>query len=147
MSLEERKWVVNHPHAHFFNKASNHADILDEHKTQTNLIEMIVDLLKKNHIIYFTAINSDHHDDSALGLHCHHNGYAFDCWPMKSDKSGDYFDVDSSGFLSFLHDASTDVNYYQIGLTPDCYTPAAIAVSGNNVYMDDGASHIHLGIV
>jgi len=147
MSLETRQWVVNHPHAHFFNKAPNHADILNENKTQTNLIEMIVNLLNKNHIIYFTAINSDHHDDSSKGLHSHHNGYAFDCWPMRTDKPEDYFDVDSEGFLKFLHDASTHMYYYQIGLTPDCHTKAAIAVSGNNCFEDDGASHIHIGVV
>ena len=132
MSIEMRQWVVNHPHTHFFHEASNHADILNENKTKKNLITMIAYLLNKNHIIYFTAINSDHHDDSALGLHSHHNGFAFDCWPMRTDKPEDYFDADEAGFLSFLRDASTSVYYYQIGLTPDCHTKAAIAVSGTN---------------
>ena len=147
MSLETREWVVNHPHTHFSDEASDHSDLLDNTITQTNLIAMIVNLLNKGHIIYFTAIKSDHHNDSALGLNCHFNGYCIDCWPMASDEPDDYYDVTDNGFLIFLADASSDPYYYQIGLTPDCFTPEAIAVSGSNVYMDDGASHVHIGVI
>jgi hypothetical protein len=147
MSMEMREWVVNHPHTHFSDEISDHADLLDPTITQTNLIAMIVNLLNLNHIIYFTAIKSDHSDDGYLGLNCHYNGYCIDCWPMVTDAPGDYYNVSDLGFLSFLQDASNDPHYYQIGLTPDCYNSETTAVAGDNVYLDDGASHVHIGVI
>jgi hypothetical protein len=147
MSLQARQWVVNHPHTHFSSPTSQHADLLNESATKTELIQLLTDLLNKGHIIYFTAIKSDHHDDSGLGLHCHYNGYAVDCWPMKSDIPADWLDASDPKFLEFLKDIGIDTEHYQTGLAGSAYTHEAVTAAGHGVFQDDGGDHVHCGVI
>lgn len=145
MSIALRKWVANHPHL-FFQNPSQKADLLDEKKTQSVTIALLQDLLNKQHYIELTAVKTDHHDDSGLGLHCHFNGYCFDGWFLNTPKAGDYAAVDSAVMIAGLHDAGADDHKYQIGETPDAYTHAEIVAAGTvGVFKDGGGSHIHFG--
>lgn len=146
MSQEARDAIVASPNT-IFQHSSQRSDLLDQNVTNTNLIELVGDLLAKGHIIEFTAIKSDHHDDSALGRHCHFNGFCIDCWPLASLTPGDYLSIGDPRCLAFLHDAGIDPVHYQTGLTPDAYTHDAITAAGSGVFEDDGGSHIHLGVV
>ena len=146
MSVEARKALIEHKHLFWSNKGSQQGDISDETKTKTNLIELLTDLLAKGHIIFITCVNSDHHDDTNLGLHCHHNGYAFDCWPQNSVSPGDFCNADDPKMLKFLEDAAIDPIWYQTGLAGSAYTHADVVAAGRGVFADDGADHIHLGV-
>lgn len=144
MSIEARQALVNSPNT-FFQAQSQRDDLLDPNKTQTDLIALLTDLVAKGHIIEFTAIKSDHHDDSGLGLHCHFNGYCADCWPLASARAGDYLDSSDSRFVQFCHDAGFDPYEYQEGLAGSAWTHDAIVAAGSGVFHDDGGDHVHLG--
>jgi len=142
MSLEARHALVNSPNT-IFQHDSQRADLLDPSKTNTNLIQLLTDLVAKNHIIEFTAIRSDHHDDSYLGKHCHAYGDAVDCWPLRSTTPGDY--KDASDLAGFCHDAAIDPAEYQEGLGGSASTHANAVACGRGFFQDNGADHIHLG--
>lgn len=144
MSLEARRALVNSPHT-IFQALSQRADLLDQNVTQTGLIALLSDLVAKGHIIEFTAVKSDHHNDSGLGLHCHFNGYCADCWPLASATPGDYLDANDPRFTAFCHDAGIDLNEYQEGLAGSAYTHANVTAAGSGVFQDDGGDHVHLG--
>jgi hypothetical protein len=144
MSIEARRALVNHPHT-FFQAQSQRDDLLDPSITQTGLIALLTDLVNKGHIIEFTAVKSDHHNDSGLGLHCHWNGYCADCWPLASAKAGDYLEAGDPRFTKFCHDAGFDPYEYQEGLAGSAYTHANVIAAGSGVFRDNGGDHIHLG--
>ena len=144
MSLEARQGLVDHPHT-FFQAQSQRDDLLDPNKTQTGLIALLLDLVGKGHIIEFTAVRSDHHDDSGLGLHCHAYGYAADCWPLASATAGDYLDAGDARFQAFLKDAAASSWLYQIGLAGSAAIQVNFAAAGRSAFDDDGADHVHLG--
>ena len=79
MSLQARQDLVNKL---VFQRDSEKSDLMDPNMTQTTLIALLLDLVNKGHHIEITAIRTDHSDDSSLGLHCHHNGYCADLWPL-----------------------------------------------------------------
>lgn len=95
MSLQARQDLVNKL---VFQRDSEKSDLMDPNMTQTTLIALLLDLVNKGHHIEITAIRTDHSDDSSLGLHCHHNGYCADLWPLGSTAPGDYLDASNPYF-------------------------------------------------
>lgn len=141
---DTRKALLLHPHT-FFQSASQWQDLLDAGKTQTWLIALLTDIVNKGHIIEFTAVKSDHHNDSGLGTHCHFNGWCVDCWPLASATPGDYLDASDARFTKFCHDAGFDPHEYQEGLAGSAYTHDNVVAAGSGVFQDDGGDHVHLG--
>ena len=143
MSQQARQELVN---LLVFQSSTEKGDLLDPNRTQTQLIALLLDLAK-NHgwHIEVTAVRTDHHDDSSLGLHCHANGYAADCWPLASATPGNYLDAGDSRFQQFLKDAAASSWIFQIGLAGSAYTSANMGAAGQTAFKDDGADHVHLG--
>lgn len=144
MSIEAREALVASPNT-FFQADSQRSDLLDPAITQTYLIALLTALVEKDHILEFTAVKSDHHDDSALGEHCHFNGYCADLWPLASEKAGDYLDANDPRFQAFLRDVDASTWLYQVGLAGSAWTSENAVAAGGKVFHDDGADHIHLG--
>lgn len=144
MSIEARNRLVASPNT-FFQRVSQKVDLASVELTKTDLIALLLELIGKGHILEFTAIKSDHHDDSALGLHCHFNGYCADLWPLASRTAGDYLDADDPRFLVFLRDLALSQYLYQVGLAGTAWTSANAVASGGSVFHDDGEDHIHVG--
>lgn len=148
MSLAVRQWVVDHPHA-IFRSQSQRDDILDPTRTQTGLIALIVHLLERGHIIEFTAIRADHHDDSNLNpdppyVGTHAGGYAFDGWPLASPTEGDYLDAQDPRFIAYVRDAQSSPWHFQTGLAGSAYCKCDIAAAGPGLFEDSGGDHVHL---
>ncbi len=143
MSQEARHELVN---LLVFQRGTERGDLLDPNRTQTQLIALLLDLAKTHgwHI-EITAVRSDHHDDSGLGLHCHANGYAADCWPLKSATPQDYLDAGDPRFQKFLRDAAASSWTYQIGLAGTADTSTNMAAAGKTAFQDSGPDHVHLG--
>lgn len=144
MSMEARQALVDSPQT-VFQRQSQRDDLLNETFTNTDLIAFLSEIVAKGHVLLFTAIRSDHHDDSALGLHCHANGYCADVWPLHSSAPTDYVDADEAAFQVFLADAAKAQYLYQIGLAGTAWTSKNAVASGDTVFHDDGADHVHLG--
>lgn len=144
MSLQARTYLVNHEHA-IFRSDSQRQDLLDPEKTRTELVALLLELLHRGFIVLFTAIRSDHHDDSSLGLHSHANGYAADVWPLASTRPDDYVDANDVRFRDFIDAASKSPWTYQIGLAGTADTSVNRAAGGDVVFEDSGADHVHLG--
>jgi hypothetical protein len=142
MSIQARQDLVSKL---VFQRDSQRNDLMDPNMTQTTLIALLLELVNKGHHIEITAVRSDHSDDSALGLHCHANGYCADMWPLGSATPGDYLDAGNPYFQQFLRDAAGSSWLYQIGLAGSAYTDANVAAAGSTVFHDDGADHVHLG--
>jgi hypothetical protein len=128
-----------------FQDESQQTDLLDIQKTKTELIALLLDIVNAGFILEITAVKSDHHDDSALGEHCHFNGFCADLWPLNSNNPGDYMDASDPRFRKFLSTAAASVWLYQIGLAGSADTPANKEAAGSTVFDDDGADHVHLG--
>ena len=144
MSLEARQALVASPNT-FFQAASQRTDLENPATTQTGLIALLTELVAKGHCIEFTAIKTDHHDDSALGERCHFNGYCADLWPLASATAGDYLDAGDPRFQAFLRDVSASTWLYQVGLAGSAWTSGNAVAAGDTVFHDDGADHIHCG--
>ena len=144
MSIEARDALVASPNT-FFQRTSQKVDLASVEITKTDLIALLGELVAKGHIIEFTAIKSDHHDDSALGEHCHFNGYCADLWPLASRAQGDYLDAEDPRFQAFLRDVSASRWLYQVGLAGSAWISQNAVAAGDNVFRDDGEDHIHLG--
>ena len=143
MSQEARSQLVD---LLVFQNGTERGDLLDPSRTQTELVALLLDLAKnKGWHVEITAVRSDHHDDSALGLHCHANGYAADCWPLASANAGDYLDARDARFQKFLQDAADSAWLFQIGLAGSASTSTNMAAAGRTVFQDDGGDHVHLG--
>lgn len=144
MSIEARKALVASPKT-FFQDNTQQADLDDPDVTQTGLIALLSELVLKGWAIEFTAIKSDHHDDSNLGEHSHFNGYCADLWPLASETAGDYLDAGDPRFQAFLRDLDASSWTYQIGLAGSAWTSANAVAAGGSAFHDDGADHIHVG--
>lgn len=144
MSLQARAGLVNHPNT-VFQSDSQKTDLLDERITQTDLIAFLLELVNKGHILEFTAIKSDHHDDSDLGEHCHYYGWCADVWPLDKCVAGAYLDPDDNRFQRFLADAAASKWVHQIGLAGSAWQPLNQLAAGNSVFHDGGEDHVHLG--
>jgi hypothetical protein len=129
----------------FFQDDTQRADLDDVDTTQTGLIALLSELVAKGHALEFTAVKTDHHDDSALGEHCHFNGYCADLWPLASATAGDYLDAGDPRFQAFLRDVAASRYLYQVGLAGTAWTSANAVAAGGTVFHDDGADHVHLG--
>jgi hypothetical protein len=155
MSIAARRALVRSPNT-IFQSDSQRQDLLDPSKTNTNLIALLGNLIAKGHIIGFTAIHSDHHDDSELApgpLHIGthqggaQGGYAADCWPMASTTPGDWLDAEDPRFVEFCHDVGIDPFELQRGLAGSALTHDAIVAAGRGFFQDDGGDHIHIGAI
>lgn len=144
MSMEMRERVCSKL---YFQDSLQKRDLLNPELTNTNLIALIEELQGYGFVIEVTAVRSDHHDDSALGLRCHANGYCIDCWPLNSDSAGDYMPANSLQMGRFLKACATSPYIYQIGLAGGAWNPLAIKSAGDTVFRDDGADHVHLGVI
>ena len=144
MSIQARQALVDSPQT-VFQHDSQRSDLLDPSLTQTTLIALLSDLVAKGHVLLFTAVRSDHHDDSALGQHCHANGFCADLWPNHSANPTDYIDPSDPAFAVFLADCAKSVWLYQIGLAGSAWTSSNAVAAGGTVFHDDGADHVHLG--
>jgi len=129
----------------FFQDATQPTDLMDPTITQDCLISFLLDLLSHGFHIEITAVKTDHHDDSALGLYCHFNGYAIDCWNLTGPVAGDYVDAGTQTFRTFLETAASNPYLYQIGLAGSADTPVNETVAGPTVFSDDGGDHVHFG--
>jgi hypothetical protein len=143
VSIEAREALVDSPQT-IFQRDSQRSDLLDPTITQTGLIALLADLISKGWFIEFTAVKTDHHDDSALGLYCHFNGFCADCWPLASANAGDYLDATDPRFVAFCADIAIAIDLFQVGLAGTAWTPKAIAAAGPTCFHDDGADHVHL---
>lgn len=144
MSEQARQDLVDSRNV-VFERDSQRLDLLSTNTTETGLIALLIELTGKGHIIEFTAICSDHRDDSGLGLHCHSYGYAADLWPLNSDQPGDWMSASNPRFAQFLRDAAASQYIYQIGLAGSAWTETNKVAAGDTCFEDDGADHIHLG--
>ena len=145
MSIQARRQLIDSPATFFQHEAEQHADLMDPAKTQTELIALLLELVGKGHVLEFTAIRSDHSDDSCLGYHSHADGFCADLWPLASRTAGDYLDASDDRFAAFLADAARSHWLYQIGLAGSADTRANQIAAGRTEFPDDGADHVHLG--
>jgi hypothetical protein len=154
MSQELRDALVASPNT-IFQNPSERADLLDEAKTSTYLIELLYDIcVTKNWAVEFTAIRSDHHDDSSLGeapqyIGTHWGGengpgWAADLWPLNTPTAGDYIDASDPKFQQFLEACGVEPERMQTGLAGSAYTHADVVAAGSGVFQDAGADHVHL---
>jgi hypothetical protein len=149
MSTQARGALANGPHVQY-QDATQRTDLLSPNITQTELIALLAELVQKGHIILFTAVRSDHHDDSSLGtppqyIGTHAHGWAADVWPLNSANPTDYIDASDPRFQRFLADAAASSWLHQIGLAGSADTQANRAAAGKTVFPDDGGDHVHLG--
>jgi len=141
MSIQAREQLCDRL---IFQRDSQRSDLMDPDMTNTDLIALMLDVTKN---VYWevTAVRSDHHDDSGLGLHSHANGYCLDGWPLNSKTAGDYMDPDSLSFEAALRFARNSSWLYQIGLAGTADTEPNREAAGPTVFSDSGADHVHLG--
>lgn len=144
MSIEARTRLISSPNT-FFQHVSQKIDLASVEKTNTDLIALLLELIGKGHILEFTAIKSDHRNDSALGTHCHFNGYCADLWPLATHADGDYLDAGDPRFAAFLADVARSQYLYQVGLAGSAWTSTNAVAAGDTVFHDSGPDHIHLG--
>ncbi len=152
MSAEARQTLVDSGHLIFQDEhddtadPTQRADFLDPRYTNTNLIAFTAALIAKGYHVEITAVNRDHSDDSALGYHCHHNGFAWDGWPLTGPIPGEYLDQSDPVFARFLGDATSCAFYLKTGLAGEAATPENFAAAGAAVFHDDGADHVHFEV-
>lgn len=150
MSIQARQKLVDSPNTIFQND-SQRGDFLNPNIVKTEVVALILEIIGKGHFLEFTAVCSDHHDDSCLGPHSHKSGDAFDCWPLVSARAGDYADASSPEMLSFVADLFASPWLYQGGLGGSSQTEEIIRAAGYQDYspprlFEDGPQdHIHAG--
>jgi hypothetical protein len=144
MSLQARAALVNSPNT-IFQRNSQREDLLDENLTRTELIALLWGLVAKGHILLFTAVRSDHHDDSCLGFHSHADGFCADVWFQTARDPNAYAESDSPDMVHGLADAARSPWLYQVGLAGSAITMKDALAAGRTEFDDGGADHIHLG--
>ena len=150
MSQQARDDLIASPST-IFQRDSQRDDLRDPALTSTYLIELLSYLVfTQGWAIEFTAIRSDHHDDSALApdsehIGTHAGGWATDCWPLNSTVAGDYTDANEPRMQRFLEDCARAPRLHQIGLAGSAQTDANFTAAGQTAFADDGADHIHIG--
>ena len=150
MSIATRQWIVSHPNTKFQNDSQKN-DLLNSSATKTELIAFLQYMIQKKWIIEFTAICSDHHDDTPLCTagppYCgtHAKGWAVDCWPLNSPKAGDYIDAGDPRFQAFLSTAMHAPFYMQTGLGGSANSPINQIAAGADWFPDSEADHVHFG--
>jgi len=139
-----RQQLLDSGHLVFQNDTQS-SDLLDPAITQNALIELLSEVVGGGYHLEITAVKTDHHDDSALGLHSHFNGYCVDCWPLSDATPGNYVDAGTLTFQGFLAFCAGLPNLYQIGLGGSADTDANLKAAGPTSFVDDGEDHVHLG--
>lgn len=146
--MQARQALVDSPRTIL--KPSQRADFLDIHKTNTNLVAFVLEMIGKGHVMQFTAVRSDHHDDSALSpaphAGTHAGGYACDCWPLSSSRANSWLVSSSPAFQEFLRDAAASPWLKQIGLAGTAVNYLNELAAGHTVFVDSGQDHIHFGV-
>jgi hypothetical protein len=136
----------------FFTADTQRTDLMNENMTNTYLIALIQVLIDKGHLVYFTAVRSDHHDD---GPHGHAGGYAFDGWPCSGLNPVAFLDAGDPRFAAYLADVAAFSNTWQVGLAGTADTQANQQATGlpyqqwdapKTVFSDTGADHVHHGV-
>lgn len=143
MSTSTREALVARLH---FNDSQARADLLDEHVTDTLLIQMLDDVADRcKHPILITAVRRDHGLDSYLGRWGHVPIGALtasvDCYIADWATVGDAKIVD----LALAALASPYV--WSIGFGGDAYTYCRGLLSTDPrvvVFQDNGSDHMHL---
>lgn len=120
-------------------------DLLNPSVTQQCLIDLLSEIISAGYHLEITAVKTDHHDDSGLGLHSHFNGYCVDCWPLSDATPGNYVDAGTETFREFLAFCAQAKNLYQVGLGGSAYTATNMEAAGRTAFQDDGEDHVHLG--
>src|SRR5271155_3090431 len=143
MSLEARQSLVEKL---IFQDESSKSDLLDPNLTDTNLIEVLIELEGLGHNIEITAVRTDHHPDGYLGKHSHQAGRAADCWPLLSPTAGDYANENGMAFNLFLEDLRKNSLIAQVGLGGSAFTVGNMRVLGSLGFQDNGADHVHIGV-
>ena len=134
-----------------FQDDTQRSDLLDPSKTQDNLIKALWYLTRADFIM-ITAVNTDHGDDRNLGVHCHRNGYCADLWPVYiNDATHTWTYYDAADLAPFLQRMANTPYVREIGLAGTAYnqrnmTAAQYQGKVLDVFHDDGADHIHLGV-
>lgn len=150
MSIATRRALVDHSNT-VFQRQSQRDDLLDPNKTRTELIALLTYIcITKDHPFEFTAIKTDHHDDSHLsadGTGTHARGYGADGWPLDNRhlRAGAYLEADDARFQRFLRDLANAPFLRQIGLAGEADTSYNRSAAGPTVFSDSGADHIHIG--
>ena len=126
-----------------FQDDTQRADLMDPAKTQTQLIALLL-AASNGRYLEITAVRTDHHDDSALGEHCHANGFAVDCWPLHTLNAGDYLDAGEYGFSIWLASFVQSDWLHNVGLAGSALTYANLVTLGGKGFQDDGGDHVHL---
>ena len=139
-----RQELVASPHI-VFQDDTQKSDLLNPGTTQDCLIALLSEVVAWGFHLEITAVKTDHHDDSGLGLHCHFNGYCVDLWPLVDATPGNYVDAGTETFRVFLDRCHACAHLYQIGLGGSAYTAANLAAAGPTGFQDDGLDHVHLG--
>ena len=140
-----RQALVDSGHL-FFQDDTQSSDLLDPAITQNSLIELLSEVIGFGYHLEITAVKTDHHDDSGLGLHSHFNGYCADLWPLTGPTAGAYIDAGTLTFQGFLTNVASCPNLYQIGLVGDgADSPVNFKAAGPTAFQDDGGPHVHLG--
>jgi hypothetical protein len=150
MSLATRQWLVDHPHTVFL-RDSQRDDLLDPTVTQTELIAVLEHLVRNNWNLLFTAIVSDHHDDTAAcktgppycGTHAH--GWSVDIWPLKFPHATAFLAANDPHFQKFLSQCAELPYLLQIGLGGGADSPINQAAAGPTWFADSNADHVHIG--
>lgn len=140
MSIQARQTLVKKL---IFQRDSQRADLLDPQKTKTQLIALLTEITKF-YPLEITAVRSDHHDDSEKGEHCHANGYAVDCWPLRSNQAEDYAQAESGTMSSFLRYAAASPWLHQIGLGGSADTETNRGWAGPTCFEDSNEDHVHI---
>lgn len=162
MSVEARQRLADHANIIYNPDVTTHrTDILDETKTNTYFIEGFLFLADSGQIIQFTAIHTDHHDDSDLNPEdprhtgTHQGGveptgeptgsWAGDFWFLNSRTPNDWKDANDLSFSTGLTKCSQVPNLLQVGLAGSAVNDENKHASGATVFIDYGGDHIHLG--
>lgn len=142
----QRTSLVRSPRT-IFQRDSQRSDLLDPNMTSSGLIVALQWLvLARGYILEFTAIRTDHHDDSALGPFAHWQARAVDFWTLNSCNAGDYVDPTTHAFRQFLVDLYRAPGHAQTGLAGSANTEACRRAAGPNYFPDSGADHVHFGV-
>lgn len=144
-----RQELVNSANV-LFQDDTQRSDLLDPSKTQDNLVKALWYLTRADFVM-ITAVKTDHSDDSDLGTHCHFNGYCVDLWPVYiSDTLHKWSYYPPTGLTPFLQRMASTPYVVEIGLAGSAYIQANITAAQHgrvlDVFHDDGADHIHMGV-
>jgi hypothetical protein len=146
MSILARQTLVYDRGDVFFQRQSQRLDLLNPALTRTELIALFTYIADMGVPIEFTAIRSDHSDDSALGPHSHANGAAADFWFLTHREPGAWLDAGSPLFRSYLRIIARSQWCEGIGLGGSANTPENMAACNGKGFPDDKQDHIHVQV-